>query len=275
MITLTGGFGVIEYERPVFTSLYFRCYWRNSEDAFTRVNVSLAPYDDIFFYFTKPCILPELNVGTELNLPNIISNTTVLNNVSLSSPADETQSEYYMWLAPYSVLKDLNFNFLPVTSDKSIVAVGIRATNPSKFLNTSVSNGFYLSWTCLTITQAVTSVRVSIDINFERNLEFNVTKTCPERNGPSSPPGWSTAGIFFFVVFLIIVVFCVAGCGYNFVKNEKTGCDVVPGASYYRSCYEKVFPPKRYTPQMDNYDTTTSASSSGKSYGSTAYSDNL
>jgi len=60
------------------------------------------------------------------------------------------------------------------------------------------------------------------------------------------------------------------------LKNEKTGCDVVPGATYYRACYEKVFPPKRYTPQMDTYDATTTSSSGGaKSYGSTGYQENL
>jgi len=89
----------------------------------------------------------------------------------------------------------------------------------------------------------------------------------------SSGGGWSTAGIFFFSVFIIIVVFCVAGCGYNFIKNEKTGFDVVPGASYYRACYEKVFPVKHYTPQLDTHSDI--KDSSAKSYGSTTYQDNL
>jgi hypothetical protein len=101
-----------------------------------------------------------------------------------------------------------------------------------------------------------------------------VNKTCkPVTNDPPASGGWTTAGIFFFSVFIIVIVFCVAGCGFNFVKNEKTGFDVVPGATYYRACYEKMFPAKQYTPQLDTH--SDHKDSSATAYGSTTYQNDL
>jgi hypothetical protein len=246
----------------------------DSYDGGTRVNVTVAPYDDILFYFVKPCVIPKLNIGSSPGVADIMMNTTLAPNITLSSPTLEKDSTYYMWLNP-DIPTTLNFVLLPIQSDNT-VSVGVQALTEPETLNNTFPNGIKLRWNCLTSKAATTSVRVTIDIHFQDLYEFNVTKTCPDKPADGPNGGWSTTGIFFFCVFLIIVVFCVAGCGYNFVKNEKTGFDVVPGATYYRSCYEKIFAPKRYTPQMDNYDTTTGgASSGGKSYGSTSYQDQL
>lgn len=66
--------------------------------------------------------------------------------------------------------------------------------------------------------------------------------------------GWSGAMIFFFTVFILTLVFCVAGCGYNYVQREKQGVEMIPGIDAMRKAKTMLFPERRYTPQM-NYDT--------------------
>jgi len=48
---------------------------------------------------------------------------------------------------------------------------------------------------------------------------------------------------------------CLGGCIYNYFAQGKRGTEIVPGNGYMRSCYEKVFSPKKYSPQTDySYD---------------------
>jgi hypothetical protein len=77
---------------------------------------------------------------------------------------------------------------------------------------------------------------------------------CSNHNKPSLIPddGWSPFGTFCFVVFILTLVFCVAGCGYNYISRGRSGTDIIPCWNYierYLCCKHE----KRYSPQMD-YD---------------------
>jgi len=63
--------------------------------------------------------------------------------------------------------------------------------------------------------------------------------------------GWSTTGIVFFTGFMITLVFCVLGCGYNYVQQGRAGTDIIPCISVFRACKAKAQGDRGYSPQMD------------------------
>jgi len=89
------------------------------------------------------------------------------------------------------------------------------------------------------------------------DIIFSVDKTCfPHLTPTPEPPkntGWGAGSIFFFTVFILTMVFCIVGCGINYVQQGKTGLEIIPGASTCVACMGKLFRQPRYTPQMD-YD---------------------
>eukprot|EP00164_Ancoracysta_twista_P013189 GFYU01020969.1.p2 GENE.GFYU01020969.1~~GFYU01020969.1.p2 ORF type:complete len:104 (+),score=27.15 GFYU01020969.1:385-696(+) len=54
--------------------------------------------------------------------------------------------------------------------------------------------------------------------------------------------GWSPFGIFVFVVFIITLISCIIGCGYNFKVKGRTGVEIIPGIDIMRRgrdrCYD-------------------------------------
>jgi len=257
--------------QPLYTMLTLKCNYRDLDDTLTIVNITVPGYDSIIFDFMKVCDIPSLNLDLVSSSDPIIRNHTQLDtNVSLVGDSSLTQT-YNLWLSndsempvvPYTVEVDSMDFGMAVFVDQS-------GNNVSQGVNQTIT----LTFVCNTKVPDNLTAIVILDIFFEYPFSWNITKTCmPPTNDPPASGGWTTAGIFFFSVFIIVVVFCVGGCGFNFIKNEKTGFDVVPGASYYRSCYEKVFPAKQYTPQLDTHSDI--KDSSAKSYGSTNYQSDL
>jgi len=45
-------------------------------------------------------------------------------------------------------------------------------------------------------------------------------------------------------VFLVTTIFCVLGCGYNYVIRGLKGMEMIPCISYFRRCCAKVRPTK-------------------------------
>lgn len=92
---------------------------------------------------------------------------------------------------------------------------------------------------------------------------FDFSKTCPHY---TSGGGWSGAGIFFFTVFILTLVFCVAGCAINRLHFHKSGADIIPGMPLYRKCLGGGDGADVYSPQADLESTGPAAG--GGDYGS-------
>jgi len=69
------------------------------------------------------------------------------------------------------------------------------------------------------------------------------TKYCWPNNQPGGSDGNSGmngAEVFFLVVFILTLVGCTVGCGFNYIVKSRQGFDVVPFSGYFRLCYAKV-----------------------------------
>lgn len=81
------------------------------------------------------------------------------------------------------------------------------------------------------------------------DIKLDWLKECLPENKPYvDSGGMSGAEKFFLVVFILITVFCVAGCGYNYISRGRSGWEVIPFHDYL--CCKNQ---RRYSPRMD-YD---------------------
>jgi len=102
-------------------------------------------------------------------------------------------------------------------------------------------------------------------VSFVKKCNSHVEPNGPSDSGSSS--AWSPFGIFAFTVFILILVWCLVGCGYNYVAKDQRGADAIPGINLYRSIYHKCFPSPKYTPQTDyNYSERDTPDYGGTSY---------
>jgi len=51
---------------------------------------------------------------------------------------------------------------------------------------------------------------------------------------------WSVGGVVVYIIFLIVVAFCLGGCVWNAVREGKQGWDVVPCINLARDLGSKV-----------------------------------
>jgi hypothetical protein len=118
------------------------------------------------------------------------------------------------------------------------------------------SESLTFDWRCQNVQEFTGFVNVTIGLPGYADVTFELEKRCFPHITPTpekEPGGWSPASIFFFTVFVLTMVFCIVGCGINYVQRGKTGLEIVPGATTFAECMGKVFRQPRYTPQMD-YD---------------------
>jgi len=176
----------------------------------------------------------------------IVSNGT---QVSTELEIVEDFVEFYLWLEVSDVLQiqpytiDFNNgNGEPIT--RNYIGSTYLTKDP-------VHNGVVLTFDCKRSERF--QVYVSIGVSWHYPIGSQFYKVCRTGGG-----GWSPGGIAVFVLFLIGVGICMAGCCYNYIQLGKSGVDVVPGSSYYRRCYAWLVEPKRVGPQTDD---------TGKGYG--------
>lgn len=100
---------------------------------------------------------------------------------------------------------------------------------------------------------------VTVTFIFDRDgvedATFSFVKECSYLPSPEGG-GWSPFGVFCFTVFIIILVFCVAGCGVNRFHFHKQGADIIPGMPLYRKCLGRG-EQRVYTPQADFAESST------------------
>jgi hypothetical protein len=125
-------------------------------------------------------------------------------------------------------------------------------------LNSSnvTSEALTIDWKCMNENKVYDGiVNITIGLWGYADVTFSLDKKCLPPIGPPTPApsGWGAGSIFFFTVFILTMVFCIVGCGINYVQQGKTGLEIIPGASTCVGCLGKLFRQPRYTPQMD-YD---------------------
>jgi len=127
-----------------------------------------------------------------------------------------------------------------------------------------------------------TNYTVLLTIYFPDTDDDPITATWEKHCFPAPPAaptkadeGWSTAGILFFTVFMITLVFCVLGCGYNYVQQGRAGADIIPCISVFRACKAKAQGDRGYSPQMDytSADKVRASDGGDGAYGSVYHTD--
>lgn len=133
--------------------------------------------------------------------------------------------------------------------------------------------GLSILWDCgeMTAVDENFDGRLNITLEFEAHADitFSMQKLCI----PYVPEDtWSPGAIFFFTCFILTLVFCILGCGFNYVQKGKTGLEIIPGATTCVGCVGKLVSQPRYTPQMD-YDQPVDNGAQGGRYGASYQTD--
>lgn len=148
---------------------------------------------------------------------------------------------------------------MPATLTNKWVVIGDGANKISK----AAGEKLFLEWICPTtdtpldfeVFVTIQTQKPSGTVGAFKPVTVQIKKQCLPFVAPPVPSNaWTGAGIFFFLVFILTLLSCVGGCGFNYISRGKTGWEIVPGAVYMSACLGKCVREPRYTPQMD-YDT--------------------
>jgi len=233
-------------------------------------------WDPIQLYFFKNCSQQMLNVGVmqgDVQFdPNIV-NQGVVTGFNYQETVNHQTTEFTFWVpstwttnTPY---QQFLVNSLTMTGGFMEVDYAVVNGNKAFGQETSPPSTVLVTYRCASPPPESTGkLNLTLNLGWEQTVSFTWIKHC----GPpsSSSSAWSPFGIFAFTVFILILVWCLVGCAYNYVAKDQRGADAIPGINLYRSCYQRCFPAPRYTPQTDyNYD-------KAPDYGGTTYqSENL
>lgn len=205
------------------------------------------------------------NLGTNYGRGLLIRNGLYIERQVLL-PEIKFYAEFAVWLNEDCPDVVHEFTVVEIVSPGLTSKWITRGVGANKLSATGVIRGqVVLEWTC---PAAPSEVDYPVEVTLSTakpagtgagtfgEVTFKVMKKCfppvaPEDGGGG---GWSPFGTFVFVVFILTLVGCVAGCAFNKVKRDKTGWEVVPGAGLVSMALGKCLKEPRYTPQMD-YDT--------------------
>ena len=205
------------------------------------------------------------NMGHKPGLDYVIKNG---NATKVEDRETELYSVFYAWLdVSHNIsncsgihnwsVKAIEYPLLINGKDKQEGdgrAVPLNATN-------GTIEALIIDWMCAEQSTEFTGVvNITIELPGYSDVTFSLEKIClpplPPRSPTPAPPAdgeWGPGSIFFFTVFILTMVFCIVGCGINYVQQGKTGLEIIPGASTCVGFLGKLFRQPRYTPQMD-YD---------------------
>jgi len=200
-------------------------------------------------------------------------------------PDDQETTAVYVWIgsafgavSPYQQFFITNFGF-----DANVINAEVKLPKGNQAHTANNPKGVYLlvRYTCndWAPPKSTAILNFTLSIGWQQEVSFKLLKHChseppPTNNGGgSSSSAWSPFGIFAFTVFLLILVWCLVGCSYNYIAKDQRGADAIPGINFYRSVYQRCFPSPKYTPQTDyNYKDDKES----PDYGGTSYqSENL
>lgn len=269
-ITISNGQNNVAPAAPQHFHLEFTCIQPGESGAIVTVALASGAFDSVLFYFTRTCDYPSLNVGTTTSVTNIMSQNVPVSQFYLAD-TKTSDTTFYMWLAPNSSATIQSFGIANLSFSGPITNVLPSLIGSRNYVSVWKDGtlfptaGLIFKYSCPDETSLKTDtpsqITVILDLHWQ-TLNPNITwsKVCPGREAPGS--GWTAAGVFFFVLFIIGTVSCVAGCGYKYTVEKATGWEILPGITYYRQCYQSVCAGDqiKYTPQDDS-----------KGYGATTY----
>jgi len=238
---------------------------------------------------TSPPLLPIdfcFNMGPKPGIASVIKNGNVTNQ---EDQEFNLFSVFYAWLDDDHPI--INCSGLHNWTVKDVVPppggliqVAWKQDGDGKALPLNATNvtseALTIDWTCAPEAKQFNGiVEVYIALTGYSEIVFSLNKTCfPHITHPPTPgapsTGWGAGSIFFFTVFILTMVFCIVGCGINYVQQGKTGLEIIPGASTCVACLGKLFRQPRYTPQMD-YDAPVGGQATGNERFGASYQTDL
>jgi len=274
--------GTIKMDGPTakdtILKLDLLCYRPGNTSAIIMVKFDQA-WDPVEIYLNKTCMLPELDVGYASTggtlTPDVVHHNVVV-GTELVVAESELTTKFNVWIphswaersAPYQ-----QFEVVTIGYDRMFVSPldGLTTTDRAVPADPgAILAGIYVTYRCESPPERSTStLNLTLNVGWVTPLTWEWTKKCGPQPQPGHSSGWSPFGIFAFTVFIIILVWCLGGCAYNYIRKDQRGAEAIPGITLFRACYHRCFPAPRYTPQTDyNYD-------KAPDYGGTSYQSEL
>lgn len=218
-----------------------------------------------------------LQMGTIDGSPTLVVNGIPDYSYVVDGTKDE--SDFFIWLGPTAPIDSMIFHHLKnnFRNPENLGHMKAHWLTHGNVVHPHRGGGLLDSYiriiySCEEDRKEAISSQLNMTIGFPNTTWDNITIKWRKVCGPRGDDGWNSASIFFFTVFLLGLVLCVVGCLYNYVQQNRTGCDVIPGIDIYRNCFQRVegcfgrcFKEPRYSPQVD-YDNPIDDSDYGASY---------
>jgi hypothetical protein len=179
----------------------------------------LGPTNEIIAYgFTYPCIFPLLDVvygsatGTPVATQTVPTAQWNGQNEAAVIAGDETTSVFFFYLDQANNPAELANQQYQLSFIVDPAVMGDPTVDDRQMYNAAYlenSQGTSITWDC--IAPGDTTVTMIVNYGWAQPMKIAFTKQCPEAHHSSG--GWSAAGVFFFVVFLLGLAFCLGGCG--------------------------------------------------------------
>jgi len=267
-------------EHDIAITFHFLCL-KDTNVTF-KIEIAMTNWASPILHFQKRCADPQLDIGVYESNDNRATLVPTLVHHNVASPnittinSDQATSDFFIWIprsyaaiTPYQqfAIKSFHFDdaylnaeYKVMKSDKAHVSDYVKGTS---FLR--------VTYRCSTPPDVSTSfLNFTITIGWQQDITFQWQKHCDSRVTAQPSGGhsaWTPFGIFAFTVFMLILVWCLFGCAYNYVAKDQRGADAIPGITLYRSVYHRCFPTPKYTPQTDyNYSERESPDYGGTSY---------
>lgn len=256
--------------------LYADIQCKKNGTATTTWQVDVGPqYELVEFAFSYTCVFPLLDM-TYMTPTEFIAQRSVVSTSwsdgSVSIGADEVTSLFYLYLdaANDAALLPQQFYAIDILFDDDATRSGkdespvllpfITDPNFESAPYITAAQPISIEWNCQTSamnTPVTISVRYGWGSFGSNTLQVKMTKSCGDGSGGGGGGGWSAAGIFFFVVFLLGLVLCLGGCGWNYQHDEKRGWEIVPLYVTATRCVDRCRgTDQSWTPQMESSHAT-------------------
>jgi len=221
-----------------------------------KLEVYTSSYDPLFLYMFKVCSWPMLMAGTSIDSSLISDGEVVVANYETDT--ETSWERFYIWLDSLNRYNGQVFRYSLITYDLNLLnpiltLEGVPAAYKS--LPGAKLSSIKIDYNCR--LQGSSLLNLTLDVGWTTNLTLTWGKACIQPSSGSN--SWSALAIFAFVFFMLIFIFCIASCAFNYVQRGRTGWNVVPGVGLYRRCYDKIVQPPARGPQTDYHVVDSSA----------------
>lgn len=233
----------------------FRCLKEGWAYAILQFELDTPQFFPLALHIQHECKLPTLNVAVPVSFgyPNVIQAGKLLPTFHYLAGVNEAQTGFALWL-PAGDAVGAQYYTVGLEYDSSLMVPTVSTDGrPARPLAAGSVAQLHIRYGCNhDIRQPTnTQLNISLEVGWKEAIRFEYTKTCGVAAGNGSG-GWSPAGVVFFVLFIILLVAFIGGTAFNYIKLNKRGWDVLPGARCLRLCRGQE-DSSEYVPQA-NYD---------------------